>query len=158
MKFSTADGAPALPEATKRVEELIGAVTDDTTRAATGDFQSYDPRPAYMADLESKIRFDVIARAGGRYAYDPLWGTGRGYVDNMLRARGLEVETIHDWRDVMFGGRAPEPGEEHLDELRTVVQKQGCVLGLATDGDGDRFGVLDHDGAFVTPNTLIASS
>ncbi len=159
MKFSTADGAPALPEATKRVEELLGTIgagTNDTARAATGDFQSYDPRPAYMADLESKIRFDVVARAGGRYAYDPLWGTGRGYVDNMLRARGLEVETIHDWRDVMFGGCSPEPAEDHLDELRAVVQKQGCVLGLATDGDGDRFGVLDRDGAFITPNNLIA--
>ena len=43
-----------------------------------------------------------------------LWGTGRGYLDKILRDFGLEVETIHDWRDVTFGGQSPEPGEEHL--------------------------------------------
>jgi phosphoglucomutase len=69
---------------------------------------------------------------------------------------GVEVETIHDWRDVMFGGRSPEPESSHLDELREVMAKNKCSLGLATDGDGDRFGVLDSDGTFITPNQLIA--
>jgi phosphoglucomutase len=73
-----------------------------------------------------------------------------------LRAHGLEVETIHDWRDVLFGGRAPEPESSHLEELREVVAKNGCALGLATDGDGDRFGVVDSDGTFITPNQLVA--
>jgi phosphoglucomutase len=161
MKFSTADGAPALPEATRRVEALIGEIGELTAEAGAeagspADYESYDPRATYIADIETKIRFDVIANAGGRYAYDPLWGTGRGYLDFALRERGVEVETIHDWRDVMFGGRSPEPGEDHLDELREVVRKGKCALGLATDGDGDRFGVLDADGTFITPNNLIA--
>ena len=104
MKFSTADGAPALPEATRHVEELIAAgVGEEAGGTATSDglgaFESYDPRPTYVADLETKVRFDVIAQAGGRYAYDPLWGTGRGYLDDTLRAHGVEVETIHDWRE-----------------------------------------------------------
>ena len=106
--------------------------------------------------MESKIRFDVIAHAAGRYAYDPLWGTGRGYLDNILRRHGLEVETIHDWRDVLFGGRSPEPEESHLGELTDIVIKKKCALGLATDGDGDRFGVVDSNGRFITPNQLIA--
>ncbi|HEV7843093.1 MAG TPA: hypothetical protein VGO69_05315, partial [Pyrinomonadaceae bacterium] len=84
------------------------------------------------------------------------WGTGRGYLDEALRQHNVEVETIHDWRDVMFGGRAPEPEPSHLEELREVVAKNRCALGLATDGDGDRFGVLDSDGTFITPNHLIA--
>ncbi|MDQ3805254.1 MAG: phosphoglucomutase/phosphomannomutase family protein [Acidobacteriota bacterium] len=158
MKFSTADGAPALPEVTKRVEALIAESGEAETSTAAGGASAaelYDPRPTYIADLESKVRFDLIAKAGGRYAYDPLWGTGRGYLDYALRKHGLEVETIHDWRDVLFGGRSPEPDSEHLDELREVMQRSGCVLGLATDGDGDRFGVLDADGTFVTPNNLI---
>ena len=116
----------------------------------------YDPRPAYLADLESKINFTAIAKAGGKYAYDPLWGTGRGYLDAILRDHGLKVTTVHDWRDVLFGGRSPEPHDEHLTELRAAMKKKGCVLGLATDGDGDRFGVVDADGAFITPNQLIA--
>ena len=163
MKFSTADGAPALPEVTGRVEELVGEIAarpSETSAPATtsgeGNFESYDPRATYLADLETKIRFEVMARAGGRYAYDPLWGTGRGYLDFALREHGIAVETIHDWRDVMFGGRSPEPGEEHLDELREAVAKNKCALGLATDGDGDRFGILDADSSFIAPNNLIA--
>jgi phosphoglucomutase len=161
MKFSTADGAPALPEITKHVEQLIGEIQGRTgeirsDQSDNSSVESYDPRPAYLADLGSKIRFDLIARAGSRYAYDPLWGTGRGYLDEALRMHDVEVETIHDWRDVMFGGRAPEPEPSHLEELREVVAKNRCTLGLATDGDGDRFGVLDSDGTFITPNQLIA--
>lgn len=155
MKLSTADGAPALPEITKSVEGLIktiGAVnaTEDV------EVETFAAPPAYLEDLASKIDFTVIAKAGGRYAYDPLWGTGRGYLDEVLRSHGLDVETIHDWRDVLFGGRAPEPEATHLDELREVVLAKGCALGLATDGDADRFGVIDSNGSFITPNQLIA--
>ncbi|MEO6392437.1 MAG: phosphoglucomutase/phosphomannomutase family protein, partial [Pyrinomonadaceae bacterium] len=85
-----------------------------------------------------------------------IWGTGRGYLDGVLRQHGVEVETIHDWRDVMFGGRSPEPDSDHLDVLRATMAERGCALGLATDGDGDRFGVVDRDGTFITPNQLIA--
>jgi len=117
MKFSTADGAPALPEVTKRVEAFIAEGAERETpdsAAGASAAESYDPRPTYIADLESKVRFDLIARAGGRYAFDPLWGTGRGYLDFALRKHGLEVETIHDWRDVLFGGRPAEPDSEPL--------------------------------------------
>ena len=154
IKFSTPDGAPALPEVTGRIEQNIVSRTraDDV---AGGSIEIYDPRPAYLADLNAKIRFDVIAAAKGRYVYDPLWGTGRGYLDRCLRDHGLEVTTLHDWRDVTFGGQAPEPGEEHVGELREAV-KSGFTLGLATDGDSDRFGVIDSNGEFITPNNLIA--
>ncbi|MEP7075288.1 MAG: phosphoglucomutase/phosphomannomutase family protein, partial [Acidobacteriota bacterium] len=155
IKFSTADGAPALPEVTKRIEEIIlsGAEADE---AAGGSIEEYNACPAYLEDLKSKIRFDVLAAGNGRYAYDALWGTGRGYLDKALRDHGLEVETIHDWRDVTFGGQAPEPAEEHLDELRETVEAKKLTLGLSTDGDGDRFGVIDSNGRFITPNELIA--
>ena len=160
MKFSTADGAPALPEATRQVEQFVNEIPEGYSQSLAAineaNVEVYDPRPAYLADLAKKIRFEVIARAGGNYAYDPLWGTGRSYLDGVLREHGLEVETIHDWRDVLFGGRSPEPDDHHLDELREAMRRRNCVLGLATDGDGDRFGVLDRDGTFITPNRLIA--
>lgn len=160
MKFSTSDGAPALPEITKQVENLIGELqssgSQETSATETGSFESYDPRETYFRDLEGKVRFDVLEKAGGKYSYDPLWGTGRGYLDAVLRKHGIDVETIHDWRDVLFGGRSPEPDDEHLDELRESMKRNNSVLGLATDGDGDRFGVLDSDGTFVAPNNLIA--
>jgi phosphoglucomutase len=159
MKLSTADGAPALPAVTSRIEKLLGQESTDEIQIKerfTGVSVKYDPRLAYLKDLGRKIRFDVIARAGGTYGYDPLWGTGRGYLDEVLRQHGLKVETIHDWRDVLFGGRSTEPEATHLDELRQLVLTKKCVLGLATDGDGDRFGVIDSNGQFITPNQLIA--
>jgi phosphoglucomutase len=155
IKFSTADGAPALPEITKRIEEIIQNAPQ-IADAEGGEIERFDARPAYLDDLKTKLRFDLIAESRGRFAYDALWGTGRGYLDKVLRDHGLAVETIHDWRDVTFGGRSPEPGASHLDELREAVLKNGCLLGLATDGDGDRFGVLDADGSFIEPNHLIA--
>jgi phosphoglucomutase len=155
IKFSTADGAPALPEITGQIEDAIAAKVTAEARGG-GSVEEFDPRPAYLADLATKIRFDVIAAAGGRYAYDALWGTGRGYLNKVLTDNGLEVETIHDWRDVTFGGRSPEPGKDHLDELTSTVTGKGLTMGLATDGDGDRFGVVDADGTFIEPNQLVA--
>ena len=157
MKLSTGDGAPALPEITKHVEGLIAdSKLDAEKKPQSAAFETYSPRQAYLEDLKTKIRFEVIAKAAGRYAFDPLWGTGRGYLDEALRMHGLEVETIHDWRDVLFGGQSPEPEASHLSELRELVISKKCTLGLATDGDGDRFGVIDSNGEFITPNQLIA--
>lgn len=155
IKFSTADGAPALPEITKRIEELIQS-EPQLPDAEGGAIEEYDARPAYIEDLQDKIDFAAIARAGGRFAYDPLWGTGRGYLDKALRDHGLSVETIHDWRDVTFGGKSPEPSEKQIGELIEMVKAQNLTLGLATDGDGDRFGVIDGNGEFIQPNHLIA--
>ena len=155
IKFSTSDGAPALPEVTGQIEAGVesGAEPGD---ADGGSIEEFDPRSAYLADLKSKINFDAIAASRGRFGYDCLYGTGRGYLDKILRDHGLEVETLHDWRDVTFGGRSPEPGEDHLAELRSAVTSKGYLLGIATDGDADRFGVIDADGTFIEPNKLIA--
>jgi phosphoglucomutase len=155
IKFSTADGAPALPEVTKKIEQLIIEKTVGEEKPG-GSISSYDPKPAYLEDLKSKVRFDLIAGTKAKFAYDPLWGTGRGYLNTILQEFGLDVETVHDWRDVTFGGRSPEPGEDHLDELRAAMARNGCLLGLATDGDADRFGVIDQGGEFITPNQLVA--
>ncbi len=155
IKFSTPDGAPALPEITKQIEDLIAAESE-AADAENGSIENFDPCPEYLDDLKTKIRFDRIASAGGTYAYDALWGTGIGYLDKVLIEYGLEVETLHGWRDVTFEGMSPEPGEKQLKQLcRTVIEKK-LTLGLATDGDGDRFGVVDSDGRIIEPNYLIA--
>ena len=155
IKFSTSDGAPALPEITKRIETIIENAPNVIDRDG-GSIEEFDPRAAYLDDLKTKIRFDDIAKAKGKFAYDALYGTGRGYLDKLLRDIGLEVETIHDWRDVTFGGKSPEPSEKQVGELIETVKSKGLTLGLATDGDGDRFGVIDSNGVFIEPNQLIA--
>ena len=154
IKFSTSDGAPALPEITKQIEEKIENMPQAESQSG-GTIESFNASPDYLDDLKTKIRFDVISGARGNYAYDALWGTGRGYLDKVLRDSGLEVETLRDWRDVTFGGMSPEPGEKQLEPLKEKVKTENLTLGLSTDGDGDRFGVIDSNGVFITPNELI---
>src|SRR5690606_1693881 len=99
IKFSTSDGAPALPEVTSAIEKRIESCA--ATPGENGGFiEAFDPKDDYLSDLRSKVDIDLISKAAGRYAYDPLWGTGRGYLDKFLRDEGLDVETLHDWRDV----------------------------------------------------------
>ncbi|HEV2114327.1 MAG TPA: phosphoglucomutase/phosphomannomutase family protein, partial [Terriglobales bacterium] len=84
------------------------------------------------------------------------WGAGRGYSDALLREAGVAVTSIHDERDVLFGGHAPEPDGHVLDALREEMRSRCAHIGIATDGDADRFGVLDEDGAYIAPNHVIA--
>ncbi|HYP25336.1 MAG TPA: phosphoglucomutase/phosphomannomutase family protein [Blastocatellia bacterium] len=157
MKFSTSDGAPALPEVTIAIEEEIRKIegADFSTAASSGGITPLSPAGDYLKDLASKIDLKAIANSGVRVVYDPLWGTGMGYLDQALREAGCEVVMIHDWRDVYFGGHSPEPDEEYLEELKHEVTNRGYELGLSTDGDADRFGILDRDGSFISPNLVI---
>ena len=109
-----------------------------------------------MNDLGARIDFTKIASARLKLAYDPLWGTGRGYLDEVLRRYGSQVYTVHDYRDVLFGGHSPEPSEENLGEMRQLVLDKGLALGVSTDGDADRFGFIDRDGSFVSANHILA--
>lgn len=158
MKFSTSDGAPALPEVTGQIEEEIMNLETSDFSGPLGAIDAgvvFSPSEGYLKDLASKIDLQAIAKAGLRIAYDPLWGTGRGYMDKALKDAGCEVLMLHNWRDVYFGGHSPEPDEEYLEELRHEVTVNGYDLGLSTDGDADRFGVLDSNGAFISPNLII---
>jgi phosphoglucomutase len=161
IKFSSSDGAPALPEVTSAIEAEIGRLQADGGEAMAstndaGTVEEIDPAADYLADLAGMVDLDVIAGAGLKIAYDPLWGTGRGYLDAALAERGVAVTTLHNWRDVYFGGRAPEPNETNSEELVRAVVDGGLDLGLSTDGDADRFGIIDRDGAFVAANNVIA--
>jgi alpha-D-glucose phosphate-specific phosphoglucomutase len=160
IKFSTPDGAPALPEVTKRIEAEIaafdanaGGLREATSKPAA---QSLDPRGMYLARLSEIINFEVIRKAGLRVVYDPLWGAARGYPDGLLRDAGVEVAAVHDYRDVLFGGHAPEPDDHLLEDLREKMRAIKAPIGIATDGDADRFGIVDEDGTFFQPNYIIA--
>ena len=88
--------------------------------------------------------------------FDPLWGAARGYPDALLRDAGVNVATVHDYRDVLFGGHAPEPDDHLLEDLRKKMRETDAHIGIATDGDADRFGIVDQDGTFFQPNYIIA--
>jgi alpha-D-glucose phosphate-specific phosphoglucomutase len=158
IKFSTPDGAPSLPEVTKAIESQIAAYDDNpqSPKGREADAQSIDPRSMYFARLREIIDFDVIRKSGLKVAFDPMWGAARGYSDALLREAGIAVATVHDVRDVLFGGHAPEPDDHLLEDLRHKMREIGAGIGIATDGDADRFGIVDADGTFLQPNYVIA--
>src|SRR5437868_183253 len=118
IKFSTPDGAPALPEVTKRIEAEIAASDPEgesqksQTKSAT-ESQNLEPRGKYLARLREIVDLQAIQKANLRIVFDPFWGAARGYSDSLLRDAGVNVSTVHDCRDVLFGGHAPEP-DDHL--------------------------------------------
>jgi len=156
IKFSMANGAPALPEVTRKIEAEIANPSAVALPESPALIECADLRPAYLDDLARKVNLEVIRSAGLRLVYDPLYGAGRGYLDGLLAQAGVQVVSLHGWRDVLFGGHPPDPAEEHLAELRQAMAETRAHLGLATDGDADRFGILDEDGAFISPNHILA--
>lgn len=157
IKFSTPDGAPALPEVTSAIEALIAANGHPAaTGSAKANAESIDPKPAYLARLKEIIDLALIRASGLKIVFDPLWGAARGYPDELLRQAGIPISTVHDTRDVLFGGHAPEPEGHLLDEMRQKMKETGARIGIATDGDADRFGIVDEDGTFIQPNYVIA--
>jgi alpha-D-glucose phosphate-specific phosphoglucomutase len=158
IKFSTPDGAPALPEVTKQIEAAIAKLNDgfDFAAPAEGNFDTTDVKPAFLKRIAELVDLKAIAKSGIKVVYDPFWGAGRGYSSDLLREAGVPVEVVHDYRDVLFGGHAPEPSDALLGDAKAKMKEIGASLGIATDGDADRFGVVDSDGTFIQPNYVIA--
>jgi phosphoglucomutase len=157
IKFSTPDGAPALPEVTQAIEKLIPENPQpEGANGAGGAHPTIAPKPAYLARLKAAIDLPVIRKSGMKVVFDPLWGAARHYSDELLREAGIPVATVHDTRDVLFGGHAPEPDGHLLNEMREKMKATGARIGIATDGDADRFGIVDEDGAFIQPNYVLA--
>jgi phosphoglucomutase len=159
IKFSTPDGAPALPEVTKAIEKEIAAVNLQSPNGVGKDAaesEEVDVRPDYLKRLAELVDIAAIKKSGIKVVFDPFWGAARGYSDKLLRDNGVSVATVHDYRDVLFGGHAPEPEGKLLDECRTRMKETGAAIGICTDGDADRFGIVDQDGTFIQPNYVIA--
>jgi phosphoglucomutase len=160
LKFSTANGAPALPEITKQIEREIHLVQQKNERMdvyeKTELIEEIDPKDRYLTELRTKVDIDAIRKSGLRIAIDSLYGTSRDYLDYFLLEADVEMKIIHNYRDPYFGGFSPECNEKNLSELRRVVTDEKYDLGLATDGDADRFGIIDDRNRFVAPNTILA--
>jgi phosphoglucomutase len=164
LKFFSPRGGPALPEVTRRIEiraeeHLRSANLKELSLSeaeAKGLLEKVDPKEPYLSRLEEIVDFEAIRSSGLKVVVDSLYGTARGYLDEALSRAGCQVTALHDWRDPYFGNAAPEPSEANLKELAFNVMETGSHLGLATDGDADRFGILDADGTFILPNYVLA--
>src|SRR5579864_5268950 len=134
LKFSTSNGAPALPEITKAIENEIHAVVEKQQRLDVYEkrelIEEIDPKDRYLEELRKKVDVEAIRKSGLRIAIDSLYGTSRDYLDYFLLEAGLEVKIIHNYRDPYFGGFSPECNEKNLGELRKVVGNENYDLGL----------------------------
>jgi phosphoglucomutase len=160
LKFSTANGAPALPEVTQAIEREIHALEATNERVDVYEkpelIETIDPKDRYLSELRNKVDVDAIRKSGLRIAIDSLYGTARDYLDYFLLDAGVDLKIIHNFRDPYFGGFSPECSEKNLGELRRTVLNEKFDLGLATDGDADRFGIIDDRNRFISPNLIIA--
>lgn len=167
VKFSSAWGGPALPATTAAIEETCrsieaGEINIRRSRGADHEtltkrlIQPIDPRPPYLKQIRGLVDLKAIKRARLNVAVDCLYGTGRGYLDALLEECGCKLNVLHNWRDVLFAGHGPDPSPTMLRELVDKIRSSHAKLGLATDGDADRFGIVDADGSFISPNEFLA--
>lgn len=155
IKFIPRYGGPANKQITGEIESMLASVSrDDIRRDEDLRVSACDPLPAYVRQLAKLVDFDSLR--GLRVGLDVMYGAGQGIMRDLLVSAGVEVEALHEWRDVLFGGHTPEPDEANLKELRGTVLEKGLGLGLALDGDADRFGVVDPSGSMLTSNQVLA--
>jgi phosphomannomutase len=156
IKYIPDYAGPATPEITDTIVANIEAASDALpNNKPSGSISSFDPKPDYMQFIYTLLDVERIRSAGLKVKYDALYSTSRGYLDEVLQHCGVELESFHTWRDVLFGGGMPEPKGDQLVGLVEAVRADKADLGLATDGDSDRFGIVDEQGNVLTPNTVL---
>jgi len=160
LKYNTETGAPALPEETDKIEEEIRILSKGYSFTSyypkTEFIEKIDLQADYLVFIQDKIDFALIRKSKMKIAVDLLYGTSREYLDEILEENQIPVEEIHGYIDPYFGGFTPSCAEESLRELKKLVREKGCQLGIATDADGDRFGVVDGKGNFIIQNLILS--
>jgi phosphoglucomutase len=165
LKFSSSDAGPALPEVTKDIEARVtknierdGPVPKSPAHGAKGSekTEKIDLHGPYLKRLGELVRFEVLQKSNNKLVVDALHGCGAGYLNKILADHGIPVQTLRAERDCLFDGTGPDVSEENLAPLRKAVQETKSAAGLATDGDADRFGIVDRDGTWIQPNLVLA--
>jgi phosphoglucomutase len=156
LKYYTRKGILASEKATNAVERRYRKLQEsysDSFIPAPRLIGYRDLKPAYLKLLQNLIDWDAIRASGIQVVVDPLFGTVREYLDHILLENQVPTTVIHNTRDPYFGGFAPDCTSTNLTRLRDVMRRTGAHLGFATDGDGDRYGILDR-GARLKSSTL----
>jgi len=166
LKFSSSDAGPALPEVTKDIEARVARIL--AKEGASASSASHDThgkkytgekvnlKADYLKRLNELVRFDVIQKSKLKVVTDALYGAGAGYLDKALADHGVTVTARRTERDCLFGGGGPDVDEKNLAPLGKAVKESSAMVGLATDGDADRFGIVDADGTWLQPNLILA--
>lgn len=162
IKYYSDWGGQALPNEMDPIvaranAALVAAERSHPTAAVEGRIERIDPRDDYLDHLQSLIDLPAIAASGLGVAINSLYGTSRHYLAGILENAGVPVTAVHQQIDPYFGGLPPDPIPKNMADFVELVQATAQLdLGLATDGDADRYGIVDRDGTYVEPNYILA--
>jgi len=159
IKVFNQAGAPAMPSETALIEDEIDRIAPHFTfkprYANNALIGSVDVRTPYISYIEEVIDFSKIRSAGMSIVVDNLFGASRDYLDYLLSHNGIEIHSIHNFPYASFGGVVPSCDRDNLRDLAQTVRDRGADIGLATDIDGDRFGIVDTQGRFICANKIM---
>lgn len=149
-------GAAVAPEGLEKIESRLSDAVSGVKRISLeaakdeGLVATFDPAPAYVDYVKQHVDVEPIKQAGLNVAYDAMWGAGAGWFERFLDGGATTLHSIHGERNPVFPEMSrPEPIPPNIDVLRNTVVDMGADAGIATDGDGDRVGLVDEGGAFV---------
>lgn len=160
FKVKASFGGPAIPEQIAKIEKELAALQGKTPRIKLPTFQDavsahtirlFDAKESYVKYLQKKINFNLIKSAKLKVVYDPMHGAGINFMHDVLP----DAFEIHSWHNPNFGEiDHPEPIAECLAPLMKTVKSRGADVGIATDGDADRLGLVDGSGNYVDPHRV----
>lgn len=162
IKVFTYGGRDADEKQTVDIERYIGDVTDIppascayTDAKEKGMIEEIYPLNDYLDNIIGAIDMEAIKARALKIALDPMYGVSETSLKTILLSARCDVETIHEYHDTLFGGRLPAPNTDTMRDLQLYVQEKNCDIGIATDGDADRLGIIDDTGRFLHPNDIL---
>ena len=153
MKFIPDYAGPATSEIT---DEIVSNLDAEYGFGENGSLEKVDFMPDYYEHLKTLINFDILKTLKSNIIFDGLYSASIGYFDYILKDNGISFKSLHMEHDVNFGGGMPDPKPKYLEALIEKVKETRNSIGLANDGDADRFGVINEKGEYVSPNVVIA--
>jgi len=164
FKYKDEHGASASDAITSQIVAFISKAFDSgkvnrislTDAKKQGLVVETDLDPAYIKQIEKLVDLARLKKAGLKLVIDPMYGAGSGYLAKLLAGGNNKLTEIHRERNPLFPGIHPEPIMPNLDELASVVREHKASVGIATDGDADRMGIVDEKGNFITQLQVFA--
>ena len=152
FKLKTGNGASATQKETSGVEALL--FKNPVKEGNTG-YKTFDLVTPYLKYISSLVDLKKIKTSRFKVAIEPMYGSSQGYLLKLLKGSKLKLLPLHHYRDVLFGGVKPEPLDFLLSEVKETVKKEKASVGLVTDGDGDRFAIIDDKGTFISSQHIM---
>ena len=162
IKIFTAGGRDADQQVTRKIEAEIEKLTPAQVKSIpyeealeTGLIREAYPFNEYIDSILDLVDVEKIKESRLRIAIDPMYGVSNNSLRTILLTCRCDVDVIREQHDTLFGGRMPAPSAEAQRLLSVYVTEHRCHLGIATDGDADRLGVVDENGNYLHANVLL---